>query len=106
MEAPLQHQKALIDSGQWVLYRNNPKNIDEGKNPLTLDSAPKKVTVEQYMNMENRFKMLWKTHPEDAKKYYDYAKKAAKEHYEELQYLAGRKMNGKEVSSDVTEKQN
>ena len=105
MEAPLQHQKALIDSGQWVLYRNNPKNIDDGKNPLTLDSAPKKVSVEQYMNLENRFKMLWKTHPEDAKKYYAYAKKAAKEHYEELQYLAGRKMNGEKVS-DTTQKQN
>lgn len=106
MEAPLQHQKALIDSGQWVLYRNNPKNADEGKNPLTLDSAPKKVSVEQYMNLENRFKMLWKTHPEDAKKYYAHAKQAAKDHYEELQYLAGRKMNGNEMSSEVTEKQN
>lgn len=106
MEAPLQHQKALIDSGQWVLYRNNPKNVEEGKNPLTLDSAPKKVSVEQYMNLENRFKMLWKTHPEDAKKYYAFAKQAAKDHYEELQYLAGRKMNGNEVSTNVTEKQN
>ncbi|HEY5690655.1 MAG TPA: pyruvate:ferredoxin (flavodoxin) oxidoreductase [Cyclobacteriaceae bacterium] len=106
MEAPLQHQKALIDSGQWVLYRNNPKNVEEGKNPLTLDSAPKKVSVEQYMNLENRFKMLWKTHPEDAKKYFAFAKQAAKDHYEELQYLAGRKLNGKEVSSNVTEKQN
>ncbi|MBZ0245923.1 MAG: pyruvate:ferredoxin (flavodoxin) oxidoreductase [Cyclobacteriaceae bacterium] len=105
MEAPLQHQKALIDSGQWVLYRNNPNNVSEGKNPLTIDSQPKKVTVEQYMNLENRFKMLWKTHPEDAKKYYAYAKQAAKEQYEDLQYLAGRKMNGEEeIKSEKNEK--
>ncbi len=104
MEAPLQHQKALVDSGQWVLYRNNPKNTEEGKNPLTLDSAPKKVSIEQYMNLENRFKMLWKTHPDDAKKYYAHARQAAKDHYEELQYLAGRKWNGKDAK-DVNDKQ-
>jgi hypothetical protein len=50
--------------------------------------------------------MLWKTHPEDAKKYYAYAKQAAKDQFEELQYLASRKMNGvEEVKSEVTEKQ-
>lgn len=94
MEAPLQHQKALVDSGQWVLYRNNPDLVAEGKNPLSIDSQPKKMTVEQYMNLENRFKMLWKTHPEDAKKYYARAKEAADERYKELVYLAGRKPDG------------
>ncbi|MGE0771324.1 MAG: pyruvate:ferredoxin (flavodoxin) oxidoreductase [Cyclobacteriaceae bacterium] len=92
MEAPLQHQKALVDSGQWILYRYNPALEEEGKNPLSIDSQPKKVSVEQYMNLENRFKMLWKTHPEDAKKYYAHAKEAAKHRFEELQHLASRKI--------------
>ncbi len=101
MEAPLQHQKALIDSGQWVLYRYNPDLEKEGKNPLTIDSQPKKVTVEEYMNLENRFKMLSKSHPEDAKKYYEQAARQAKERYNELLYMASRTVNGKDVTDNV-----
>jgi pyruvate-ferredoxin/flavodoxin oxidoreductase len=95
MEAPLQHQKALIDSGQWILYRYNPDLEKEGKNPLIIDSQPKKVTVEEYMNLENRFKMLTKSHPEEAKRYYEQATRQAKERYNELVHLASRTINGK-----------
>jgi pyruvate-ferredoxin/flavodoxin oxidoreductase len=103
MEAPLQHQKALIDSGQWVLYRYNPDLEKEGKNPLTIDSQPKKVSVEEYMNLENRFKMLSKSHPEDAKKYYEQATRQAKERYSELLYIASRPVNGKAEEEKKTE---
>lgn len=94
MEAPLQHQKALVDSGQWILYRYNPDLEKEGKNPLIIDSQPKKVTVEEYMNLENRFKMLWKSHPEEAKKYHAMASLHAKHRYNELLHLASRQVNG------------
>jgi pyruvate-ferredoxin/flavodoxin oxidoreductase len=103
MEAPLQHQKALVDSGQWVLYRYNPDLEKEGKNPLTIDSQPKKVSVEEYMNLENRFKMLSKSHPEDAKKYYEQATRQAKERYSELLYIASRPVNGKAEEEKKTE---
>jgi pyruvate-ferredoxin/flavodoxin oxidoreductase len=108
MEAPLQHQKALIDSGQWVLYRYNPDLVKEGKNPLTLDSQPKKMTVEEYMNLENRFKMLTKTHPEDARRYYEQAQREARVQYDQLQYLASRSFSGngtqQETAQPVTTK--
>ncbi len=103
MEAPLQHQKALIDSGQWVLYRYNPDLEKEGKNPLIIDSQPKKLSVEEYMNLENRFKMLWKSHPEEAKKYYEMAKHQAEEHYQELVHLASRSFNGKKAEEKTAE---
>jgi pyruvate-ferredoxin/flavodoxin oxidoreductase len=38
-----------------------------GLNPLLLDSGAAKMKVEQYLGMENRFKMLTKIKPEDAK---------------------------------------
>lgn len=94
MEAPLQHQKALIDSGQWILYRYNPKLVEEGQNPLIIDSQPKKISIEEYMNLENRFRMLWKTHPEKAKEYYKQATESAKEKLAQLQYIASRPVNG------------
>jgi pyruvate-ferredoxin/flavodoxin oxidoreductase len=75
MSNPLQNQKAAVDSGQWILYRYNPDKISQGENPLTLDSKPRKTRIEDYMMMENRFKMLMKSKPTLAKKYMDQAQK-------------------------------
>jgi hypothetical protein len=46
------------------------------------------------MNLENRFKMLWKTHPEDAKKFYEHSAQQAKQRYVELQHMASQAPNG------------
>jgi pyruvate-ferredoxin/flavodoxin oxidoreductase len=67
MTTGMQNQKAAVQSGQWVLYRYNPDRLKEGLNPLQLDSGAPKMKVEQYLGMENRFKMLTKSKPEEAK---------------------------------------
>ncbi|MCP4120718.1 MAG: pyruvate:ferredoxin (flavodoxin) oxidoreductase, partial [Bacteroidetes bacterium] len=90
MEAPLKNQKAAVDSGQWVLYRYNPTLLDKGKNPFVLDSKPKKVTVAEYMNMENRFRILKKSKPEVANEFFKQAQIAANDRFKYLQYLASR----------------
>lgn len=94
MEEPLVHQKAAVDSGQWLLYRYNPDLAKEGKNPLILDSKPPKIPVSQYMNMETRFRMLNKIKPELAKLYQEEAQKHANERYKYYKYLADREFNG------------
>ena len=68
MATAMQNQKAAVDSGRWLLYRYNPDRIKQGENPLQLDSHALKLPVEQYMYLENRFKMLSKSHPEAAKR--------------------------------------
>ncbi len=88
MSSPLKHQKAVVDSGQWLLYRYNPELTMEGKNPFILDSKPPKMDVKDFMNMENRFRMLTKSKPEVAAKYYDMAQQNVKERYEMYKYLA------------------
>jgi len=90
MSNPLQNQKAAVDSGQWILYRYNPDKIALGENPLTLDSKPRKTKIEDYMMMENRFKMLMKSKPKLAKKYMDQAQKDAEYRWKHFQYLAAR----------------
>jgi pyruvate-ferredoxin/flavodoxin oxidoreductase len=67
MTKGLQDQKAAVDSGQWLLYRYNPDLEEHGQNPLILDSRQPTMPLEQYMDMENRFKMLYKSHPEHAR---------------------------------------
>lgn len=67
MTTAMQNQKAAVDSGRWLLYRYNPDLIKQGENPLQLDSRAPKLSVEEYMYLENRFKMLTKSKPESAK---------------------------------------
>jgi pyruvate-ferredoxin/flavodoxin oxidoreductase len=97
MSNPLQNQKAAVDSGQWILYRYNPDKIKLGENPLTLDSKPRKTRIEDYMMMENRFKMLMKSKPALAKKYMNQAQKDAEYRWKHFQYLAARE--GEKIES-------
>ena len=66
MRTALQEQKAAVDSGYWPLFRFNPDLLNEGKNPLTLDSTSPKIKLEDYAYRETRFKMLTKSKPEEA----------------------------------------
>lgn len=67
MAKGMDQQKLAVDSGYWPLYRYNPENIKEGKNPLKLDSKPPKIKLEDYIYTETRYKMLTKSHPAIAK---------------------------------------
>jgi acetyltransferase len=66
MTSAMQNQKAAVLSGQWLLYRYNPDLAARGENPLHLDSAAPKLPVADYLNLENRFKMLSQSRPEEA----------------------------------------
>jgi pyruvate-ferredoxin/flavodoxin oxidoreductase len=69
MEKGHDHMKMAVDSASWILYRYNPALTDAGKNPLQLDSRKAKLPVQEYMDAETRFRMLQKSHPDDAKKF-------------------------------------
>ena len=81
-----------VDSGQWLLYRYDPRRADKGENPLQLDSAAAKTKVQDYLLSENRFKMLTKSKPEDAKKFFAQAQTDADRRWAYYQYLAGRNL--------------
>ena len=58
MRKGLDQQKNAVASGIWPLYRYNPMLLDEGKNPLTIDSKDPTVSVEEYAYKETRYRML------------------------------------------------
>jgi len=91
MAVGMEHQKAAVDSGHWLLYRYNPDRRNEGKNPLSLDSKKPKIPVEQFLNMENRFRMLKKSHPDLAKAFFDEIQQEVDARYATYEYLAARK---------------
>jgi len=55
MGTALQHQKAIVEAGQWLLYRFNPDRARNGENALQLDSRALKRPVGEFLKSENRF---------------------------------------------------
>ena len=83
-------QRLAVDSGQWLLYRFDPRRAERGENPLQLDSGAAKAKVQDYLLSENRFKMLTKSKPEDAKRFFAQAQADSEKRYKFYQYMAGR----------------
>ncbi len=84
----LKQQKAAVQSGQWLMYRYDPRLAAAGKNPLQLDSQEPTLPLEQYMTQENRFKLLMKAKPEEAKRLLTEAQARLKERYQYYKQLA------------------
>jgi len=90
MTTGMNQQKALVESGRWLLYRYNPLLQEQGKNPLQLDMRSPTQSVEQSMYQENRFKMLTKSKPEVAKQLLEQAQAEVDARWQMYQYLASR----------------
>jgi pyruvate-ferredoxin/flavodoxin oxidoreductase len=92
MTTAMTHQKALVESGRWLLYRYNPDLKEQGKNPLQLDMRSPKKPVGDSMYQENRFKMLTKSKPGDAKQLLAQAQEDVNTRYAMYEYLAARQL--------------
>ncbi|NIM20253.1 MAG: pyruvate:ferredoxin (flavodoxin) oxidoreductase [Candidatus Latescibacteria bacterium] len=88
MTMGMHNQKAAVQSGAWPLYRYNPDLAAEGKNPLVLDSAAPKIPLEEYMYRENRFKMLTKSNPREAKRLLKIAKQEVMARWKLYEHMA------------------
>ena len=101
MSTALQNQKAAVNSGHWLLYRFNPERKEKGEPALQLDSSPPRMKVAEYMNSENRFRMLTKSKPDDARKYFEQAQLDVDSRWRLYQQMAARPAgaNGKSESA-------
>jgi pyruvate-ferredoxin/flavodoxin oxidoreductase len=91
MATAMQHQKALVDAGQWLLYRYNPDRTERGENPLQLDSRGIKIPVEQFLRTENRFNQLLKGDTEEARELLAAAQRDVNTRWQMYSYLASMK---------------
>jgi pyruvate-ferredoxin/flavodoxin oxidoreductase len=83
-------QKLAVESGQWLLYRYDPRRAERGENPLQIDSSAAKIKVQDYLLSENRFKMLTKSRPEEAKKLFAQAQADAERRWKFYQFMQTR----------------
>lgn len=90
MTKGLQQQKAIVDAGQWMLYRYNPALIQQGKNPLIIDSKAPKGDVMEYRKTEGRYTLLNKIRPEAMKALTEQAQRDIYARWELYQAMAQR----------------
>jgi pyruvate-ferredoxin/flavodoxin oxidoreductase len=83
-------QKLAVESGQWLLYRYDPRRVEQGENPLQVDSGAPKSKVKDFMLTENRFKMLTKSKPEDARRFFAQSQADADRRWKFYQFLSAR----------------
>ncbi|NCB48503.1 MAG: pyruvate:ferredoxin (flavodoxin) oxidoreductase, partial [Clostridia bacterium] len=84
--------KKAVECGYWHLYRYDPRNFAEKKNPLMLDSAKPTKNYEDFLKGESRFTALEKISPELAEKLFEESKKVAEEKYQTLLKLSQEKI--------------
>ncbi|HOJ03051.1 MAG TPA: pyruvate:ferredoxin (flavodoxin) oxidoreductase [Bacteroidota bacterium] len=87
MSKGMEHQKALVDSGMWPLYRFNPVLAREGKNPFKLDSKAPKIPVKEFISTETRFSMLFKSKPDEANRLAAIAQEEVTKRYQYFSHL-------------------
>ena len=54
----LEQTKLAVQSGHWPMFRYDPRLIEEGKNPLVIESKEPSIPISQYAYNETRYKML------------------------------------------------
>jgi pyruvate-ferredoxin/flavodoxin oxidoreductase len=59
-----EEQDKAVKCGHWPLIRFNPALIDEGKNPIIMDSKPPTIPYAEYAMGENRWRSLKSLDPE------------------------------------------
>lgn len=94
MGVGMRQQQTLVKTGQWLLYRFDPRRAAAGENPLQLDSSAAKAKVQDFLLSENRFKMLTKSRPDEAKRLFELAQQDADARWQIYAHLSARKGDG------------
>ena len=103
MRTGMTHQKAAVASGHWPLYRYNPLLVEEGRNPLILDSKAPSLPIKDYVYKETRYKILTKSKPERAAALLKAAQEDADRRWEAYSAIASRPVEGGPESEPATE---
>ncbi len=84
----LKQQKLATLSGYWPLIRYNPELRAAGKKPFVLDSLRPTIPLREYAYNEMRYKVLTKTHPEEAEKMMVMAQETVDRRWQTYEHLS------------------
>ncbi len=88
MRLGMTQQKLAVQSGVFPLMRYNPALLDEGKNPLILDSKEPSIKVDEYAYNETRYRMLLQSNEQRAEMLMKEANEDAAKRWQRLSQMA------------------
>ena len=83
-------EKKAVECGYWNLYRFNPANAEQGKNPFTLDSKEPTGDYKAFLLGETRYASLMKARPELAEELFVKTEADSKERLASYKALANK----------------
>ena len=83
----MKQQKLAAASGYWPLIRYNPALREAGQKPFVLDSPRPTIQLREYAYNEMRYKILTRTHPEEAEKLMQSAQEQIDRRWETYEHL-------------------
>jgi pyruvate-ferredoxin/flavodoxin oxidoreductase len=101
----LDQQKAAVQSGYWPLFRCNPALVEQGKNPLQLDSRAPTLPLDKYIYNETRYSMLKLSQPEAAQKLYEFAQATVNQRWKQYEHMAAQPVNGETKPAPATKEE-
>ena len=84
----LRQQDLAVKSGHWPLLRYDPRLREQGRNPLSVDSAPPSIPYREFAQHEARFTVLEHQNPDAAKALMEQAENTARARHHEYTELA------------------
>ncbi len=87
MRKGLDQQRLAVQAGLWTLYRYNPVLIEQGKNPLTLDSKEPTIPVDQYAYNETRYRMLVQSNEHRAEELMQQAQRDVRSRWDHYRHM-------------------
>ena len=88
MRTAMDNQKAAVQSGHWPMYRYNPELGQGRQEPTSIGLQETQDQVRRYAYLENRYKMLTKMDPEEAKRLLSQAQHDAEARWSFYEQLA------------------
>lgn len=88
MSQSMTHQRDLVRSGFWPLYRYDPRNAHDGEHAFHLDSRKSSKPFKEVAMKEARFAMLARSKPEHASRLMELAQKDIDDTWHYYQQLA------------------
>jgi pyruvate-ferredoxin/flavodoxin oxidoreductase len=83
------HQKTVVQTGLWPLYRYDPRSAHAGERPFHLDSRKPTIPFAELAQQEARFAMIARSDPENAARLRALAQKDIDDQWHYYEQMAG-----------------
>lgn len=100
METSMSHQKDVVQTGFWPLFRYDPREAHAGTQPFHLDSRKPTKPFKELAMSEARFAMLARTNPEHAEYLFNLAQGDIDDRWHYYEQMAGVE---REVMDEIVE---